>query len=170
MAALVQSKDKPLKRFVGNSAPKVSSMTLEVFTHVHGNIGGFDMQDGCVASLIATNQLQERSDNDKTLQWLGGLISDKTTLPWKTEYLACLPDDARVEYLWPTAVSNLSAWSREDNGIAQTLPGSWVWQALSPNMQSLRSCVDCLIEKAMRLTKELIKKFCGHLRRSIQGF
>ena len=152
MSALVQSQQRPVKRVLSsNNSPKVASMTIEIFTHVHGQIGSFDMQGGCVACIIATNQLQERTDSDKTLQWLGGLISTKASPPWCGDYKSSLPQDVQVEYLWPTAVNNLTAWSREHNGEVQTIPGSWVWQALAPNMKSLRESIDALIQKAMRV-------------------
>ena len=79
------------------------------------------MKDGCVASLISFNQLIERQDNDKTMQWLGGLISPNKKPAWASYYQATIPEDARVEYLWPSAANNLSAWSREYNGEVQTL-------------------------------------------------
>ena len=152
MSALIQSQQRPLKRVLSNSsAPKVTSMTIEVFTHVHGNIGGFDMQDGCVACMIATSQLQERTDSDKTLQWLGALISTKVRPAWCGDFMDSLPRDSKVEYLWPSAVNNLTAWTRENNGEVQTIPGGWALQALAPNLKSLRGCIDSLILKAMRV-------------------
>ena len=112
------------------------------------------MKDGCVASLISSNQLVERQDNDKTMQWLGVLISANKKPAWASDYQATIPEDARVEYLWPSAANNLSAWSREYNGEVQTLQGGWVWQALAPNKKSLRGCVDALVQKAMRVHGE----------------
>ena len=99
--------------------------------NIHGSVGGFEMKDGCVASLISTQQLVVRQENDKTMQWLGGLISVNKKPAWASDYQAAIPKDARVEYLWPTAVNNLSAWCRQFNGEVQTLPGGWVWQALA---------------------------------------
>ena len=154
MAALLNSKEKPLKRTGNNTAPKISSMTLEFFTNIHGTVGGFEMKDGCVASLISSNQLVERQDNDKTVQWLGELISTNKKPAWASDYQATIPEDARVEYLWPSAVNNLSAYTRELNGELQQIPGGWVWLALAPNKQSLRGCVDALVQKAMRVQGE----------------
>ena len=57
MAALLNTKERPLKRTGNNCAPKTSSMTLEIFMNIHGTVGGFEMKDGCVASLISTQQL-----------------------------------------------------------------------------------------------------------------
>ena len=91
------------------------------------------MNNGCVALLISSTQLVERQDNDKTMQWLGALMSTSKKPAWASDYQATIPEDAKVEYLWPTAANNLSAWFREFNGEVQTLPGGWVWQALAPN-------------------------------------
>ena len=152
MSALVNSKAKPLKRTINGNGPKVVSMSLEVYTNIHGTFGDFKLKYGCVAYLIGTGQLTERFENDKTMQWMGGLISSSRSPPsWADSYKSSLPREAQVEYLWPSAVNNLSRWAREVNGEEQQLPGGWVWQALAPSLTSLRACIDALVQKAMRV-------------------
>ena len=131
---------------------RVTALTLEVYTHVHGSVGDYELKDGVVASLLPSSQLVERHESDKSTAFLGWLVSNNNKPPaWAASYIASIPHNAKVEYLWPTAPNNLSAWSREEQGEVQVLPGAWTWQALAQDLTVLRTCVDALLQKAMRV-------------------
>ena len=130
---------------------RVTALTLEVYTHVHGSVGDYELKDGVVASLLPSSQLVARNENDKSMAFLGGLVSNNNKPRWVASYLAGIPHSAKVEYLWPSSQNNLSAWSREEQGEVQVLPGAWTWQALAQDLTVLRTCVDALVQDAMRV-------------------
>lgn len=132
-------------------------MTLEIYSHVHGTVGEAELRDGFVAVLVGTDQLSDRNENDKTLAWLGGLISKnpQNRPVWQDLYERAIPRGARVEYLPPNAASNVTAWSSEFDARQETIPGAWTWQGLAPTIADLRGCVDALLQCAMRVNSNL---------------
>ena len=130
-------------------------MTVELHPDVHGNFSqNTILKGGYVAILVASAQLHERCEvEDNTLRWLGGLISKNADNkpPWMAKYATFIPKGCVVEYLWPTADGNLTAYNQEKDGTIAAVSGAWVWQALAHDFKGLNGCLEALFRGAMRI-------------------